>query len=82
MSEFQRRLERRDDMIVRRYDDGEEWRLVADFGPGTAGHVDVIDDTLIVVVGDEQREFELPHGKARASMTNGVVTVEMTEEDT
>ena len=53
--------------------------VVADFG-GVDGSVDVVDETAIVVVGDEHYEFEVPTGASRAVMNNGVVTIEL--EDT
>lgn len=81
MSEFQRRLERRDDVLARRYDYGDESVFVADIGAAKDGYVDVVDGTLIVVADDEQKEFDLPADEARASMNNGIVTVEVTESD-
>lgn len=62
---------------VRRYDYDEETVLAADLGPGVEGSVDVVDGTVIVVVGDEQHEFDVPAGESRASISNGVVTVEV-----
>lgn len=79
MSTMQRRLARRDDVTVRREEHDDRTVIVADFGPGTSGHTDLVDDTLIVVSDGEQREFELPASEVRASMTNGVLTVEMNE---
>lgn len=65
-----------DDGIVRRYeyDDGEVF--VADLG-AVDGTVDVVDGTAIVVAGDEQYELELPGESSRATMNNGVVTIEL-----
>ena len=52
--------------------------LAADIGPGRDASVDVVGDTAIVVVGDEQYDFELPEGShAQAFMKNGVLTVEV-----
>lgn len=77
MSAFQERFARRDDAIARRYDYDDRVQFVVDLGPGCEGSVDVVDGTAMVVVDDDQYEFELPAGEARASMANGVVTVEV-----
>jgi len=63
-----RRLEYEDGPVV----------LAADAGPAKDASVDVVDDTVIFVVGDEQYEFELPaEGDAQAFIRNGVLTVEV-----
>lgn len=77
MSAFQERFARRDDTIARRYDYDDQILFVADLGPGREGSVDVLDGTVIVVLGDEEYEFEIPAGEARGSIANGVVTVEV-----
>ena len=72
----------------RRYERDGRAGLVVDFGAGTEGTVDLVGDTAIVVVGDDQYEFEIPVGvTTRASVNNGVLTVEVeptewTDEDT
>ena len=73
-------LARDDDRIVRQYqyDDGSV--LAVDFGGvGTECSVDVVDGTVIVVVGDQQHEFDIPvqASDAQAFMQNGVLTVEL-----
>jgi hypothetical protein len=61
------------------YDDGSTL-LVADLGHGTDASVDVVDDTAIVVVGDEQYDVDLPNrGTAQAFIKNGVLTIEVDE---
>lgn len=77
MDAFQERFARRDDAVARRYEFDDQAVFVADFGAATDGTLDVVGDTAIVVVEDEQYEFELPEGAARTSMNNGVVTVEV-----
>jgi hypothetical protein len=48
--------------------------VALDFGPGTRVDVDVVGRTVIVVLGDDQIEFEVPRGtEVRAN--NGVLTV-------
>ncbi|MEF8840911.1 MAG: hypothetical protein V5A62_04705 [Haloarculaceae archaeon] len=62
----------------RRYEYDGRSGLVADLGPSAEGSVDLVGDTAIVVVGDDQYEFEVPAGvTTRASMNNGVLTVEV-----
>ncbi|MCU4740233.1 Hsp20/alpha crystallin family protein [Halobacteria archaeon AArc-m2/3/4] len=78
-------LARDDGQMVRQYEYDDESVLAVDFGPQDAdASVDVVDDTVIVVVGDEQQEFDLPENtaSAQAFMQNGVLTIELEEEDT
>lgn len=58
------------------YDDRTEY--VIDFGVGADAAVDIVDDTAIVVVGNEQHDIEVP-GNARVFMSNGVLTIEVDE---
>ncbi|MGB9965197.1 hypothetical protein [Halobacterium sp. CBA1126] len=72
------------DAPARRFDYDDETVLVADLGvDDDAVSVDVVDDTVIVVVetGDDeprQHEFDVPAGAvSKALINNGVVTVEV-----
>jgi hypothetical protein len=76
MTEYTQSIRGDADGPVRHYEYDDESVLVADFGP-TEGSVDVVDGTAIVVVDGEQFEFDVPTGEARATMNNGVVTVEV-----
>lgn len=67
------------DGMVRRYEYDENELLVADFG-AVEGSVEVVGETAIVVVDDDQYDFDVPDGTSRAIMNNGVVTIEV--EDT
>ncbi|MFB6179159.1 MAG: hypothetical protein ABEI77_05485 [Halorientalis sp.] len=61
------------------YDDGSTV-LAADVGVGREASIDIVGDTAIVVIGDEQYEFEVPDGddeSAQAFMKNGVLTIEV-----
>jgi hypothetical protein len=70
------------EVTERRYEYDDRSVLVADFGAGVDGTVDLVGDTAIVVVDDDQYEFEVPAGvAARASMNNGVLTVEAEGSD-
>jgi hypothetical protein len=63
---------------VRTIDYGDRSELVADFGPSAHSAVDVVDNTVIVVVDGEQHEIGVA-GDAQAFMTNGVLTIEVYE---
>ena len=52
--------------------------LAADFGPAADATVDVVGDTIILVAGDEQYEFEVAADREpRVAVNNGVLTVEV-----
>ncbi|MFB6312255.1 MAG: hypothetical protein ABEH64_13860 [Salinirussus sp.] len=70
-------LGRRDVEVARREVDGRT-EIAADFGPATNASVDVLEDTVIVVAGDEQYELEVGPG-AQAFMQNGILTIEVNE---
>jgi hypothetical protein len=76
MSEFKKAIRGETDGIARTYEYDDETVLVADFG-AVEGHVDVVDGTAIVIVDDEQYEFEVPEGSSRAIINNGIVTIEV-----
>jgi hypothetical protein len=58
------------------YEDSVEF--VSDLGPQGQSAVDVVDNTVIVVAGGEQYEFDAELGAdARAFINNGVLTIEV-----
>ncbi|WP_049920802.1 DUF7127 family protein [Halopiger djelfimassiliensis] len=65
--------------LARRYDYDDRTVVAVDFGSPTDASVDLVDDTVIVVVDGEQYELELPDGAddAHTFIKNGVLTVEM-----
>jgi hypothetical protein len=66
------------DAPVRRFEYDDVVVFAADVGVADA--VDVVDETVIVVAGDQQYDFELPEGEdAQAFIKNGVLTVEVRE---
>jgi len=65
-----------DEVAVRRYEYDDGAVLAADFGPAGEAAVDVLGDTVIVVVDGEQHELDV-EGDANAFITNGVLTVEV-----
>lgn len=70
-----------DGPVLRRYEYDDSVVLAADLGHAGDGSVDVVDGTALVVVGDQQHEIDLPAGEARASIRNGVVTIEVEQEE-
>ncbi len=76
MTEYMQSIRGGTDSVVRRYEYDDTVVLAADFGP-VEGSVDVVDGTAMVVVDDEQYEFDVPEGAVRTVMNNGVVTVEV-----
>ncbi|ADB61448.1 hypothetical protein Htur_2571 [Haloterrigena turkmenica DSM 5511] len=71
---------REEGQVARRYEYDDETVLAVDFGTENAdATVDLVDDTVIVVLGDEQYDLELPDGAddAHTFIKNGVLTVEL-----
>lgn len=68
-------FDERDDDALSRYEYDDRIVYAADIGPGEAA-VDVVDDTVMLVRGDEQADFEISEsGTAEATINNGVLTV-------
>jgi hypothetical protein len=63
-------------IVARRFEDEDGLVLVADFGRSTDAAVDVVDETVIVVAGDDHHEFDVG-ADARAFMNNSVLTIEV-----
>lgn len=66
----------RDDVTIttREYDD--EQVIAVDFGPtGDEPSLDVVDETAIVVVGDQQFEFDVPADANEVTVNDGVLTI-------
>ena len=71
-----------DEAPLRRFEYDDSVVLAADVGPSEDASVDVVDGTVIVVTGGEQYEQELPGADdARAFMNNGVLTIELSAEE-
>jgi hypothetical protein len=64
------------DAEVRRYEYDDCIVLAADFGDTDAASVDVVGDTVIVVVDGKQFDIEV-EGDAKAFIKNGVLSVEV-----
>lgn len=71
-----------DDVPLRRFEYDDTVVLAADVGTVEDASVDVVDDTVIIVVGDEQYEQELPDSKnVRAFMNHGILTIELSDNE-
>ncbi|ELZ09760.1 Hsp20/alpha crystallin family protein [Natrinema thermotolerans] len=74
---------REEGQLARRYEYDDATVMAVDFGTDVGDvSVDVVDDTAIVVLADDQYEIELPAaaGDAHTFMKNGVLTIELEEE--
>ncbi|WP_254841236.1 DUF7127 family protein [Natronomonas marina] len=76
MSDYTQSIRGDVDGVVRQFDYEAESVVAVDLGH-VDGTVDIVDGTAIVVVGDEQHEFEVPAGASRAVMNNGIVSIEV-----
>lgn len=76
MTEYTQSIHGDIDAVARHYEYDDSAIIVADFGFVT-GSVDVVDGTAIVVIDDDQYEFDVPAGVDRAVMNNGVVSIEV-----
>ena len=70
----------RNDGTLRRYGYDNSTIFAADLGTTNKPSVDMVDQTAIVVVGDEQFEFEIPaeDGDVQTALNNGILTIEVT----
>jgi hypothetical protein len=70
----------RNDGTLRRYEYDDSTIFAADLGTTDKTSVDMVDQTAIVVVGDEQFEFEVPteDGDVQTALNNGILTIEVT----
>lgn len=76
MNDYTQSIRAEVDGPVRHYEYDDEAVLVADFGP-VEGSVDIVDETAIIVIDDEQFEFSVPSGTDRAVINNGIVSIEV-----
>ena len=67
----------RHEIAVSQFESEDGEGLVVDFGPCARSEVDIVGETVIVVLDDEQHEFELDTENAQAFITNGVLTIEV-----
>lgn len=64
------------DVSLSRYEYEDGVTLAADIGPARDADVDVLGDTVIVVLDGEQYELSVD-GDADAAVKNGVLTIEV-----
>lgn len=66
----------RHEAVVRTHEYDDASVIAVDFGTDAAEMtIDVLDETVIVVSGDRQFEFELPADADDVSINNGVLTI-------
>lgn len=67
----------RDDTVIRQMENDDDGSIITvDFGSDAADMaVDVVGETVIVVTGDQQFEFDLPAGASDVTANNGVLTI-------
>lgn len=71
---------RNEGQVARRYQYDDAVVFAVDFGAtAPESSVDLVDETVIVVVGEDQYDFELPEAAddAHTFIKNGVLTVEL-----
>ena len=73
--ELRSEADERDEVTVTRNEYGDELVVAVDFGPGVDAKLDVVGDTVIVVAGDSQVEFEMPPEASEMTTNNGVLTI-------
>ncbi|MFU8870017.1 hypothetical protein [Natronococcus sp.] len=65
-----------DDAVVRELNDEDGSMITVDFGSDAADmSVDVVGETVIVVMDDRQFQFELPAGASEVTANNGILTI-------
>ncbi len=64
---------------IRTIDRPDSTSMVVDLGTSAEGSVDIVDDTAIVVIGDDQYDIELTDSVERAALNNGVLTIDYGE---
>ena len=66
--------EQEDIVITRREYEGEN-AIIVDFGPGVEASLDTVGETVIVVAGDRQFEFERPAEAADITANDGMLII-------
>ena len=68
------------DGTFRRYEYDDSTVFAVDLGTTDDTSIDIVDQTAIVVVGDEQFEFDVPteNGDVQTGLNNGILTIEVT----
>jgi hypothetical protein len=73
--ELQTVADERGDVTVTHRDYDGEHVIAVDFGPGNHPSVETVGDTVIVVVGDQQYEFELPEAATDVTVNDGILSI-------
>lgn len=62
-------------VVADQFDYADHTVYAIDFGPNRDPTVDLVDDTAIVIVNDNQHEIDLPTGNGEVINNNGIVTI-------
>ena len=66
----------RDDVTITTREYGTEQVIAVDFGPtGDEPSLDIVDGTAIVVVDDQQFEFDVPSSASEVTVNDGILTI-------
>lgn len=65
---------------LRRYEYDDAVVFAGDLGRGSGATVDVVGDTAVVAVDDDEYDLDLPAGDALAFIHNGVLTIEVSPD--
>ena len=66
----------KDDVTITEREYEDEQVIAVDFGPtGGKPSLDIVDDTAIVVVDDEQFEFDIPSDANEVTVNDGILTI-------
>ena len=65
----------REDITITRREYDDENVIVVDFGSDVHASMDIVGDTVIVVAGDQQYEFERPPEATDISTNDGMLVI-------
>ena len=74
--ELEAAVDDRDDVTITKREYGTEQVIAVDFGPtGSKPSLDIVEGTAIVVVDDQQFEFDIPADASDVTVNDGILTV-------
>lgn len=63
-------------ITIRKQEYDEETVIAVDFGPAAGNpSLDIVDNTAIVVLDNDQFEFEIPSGANEVFINDGILTI-------
>ena len=71
-----RAAEKRENIVITTREYADETIIAVDFGPSVAAPtLDIVDDTAIVVLDDQQFEFGIPPEATDVTLNDGILTI-------